>query len=92
MLSGGDQAAIEEAVKPAVFDYVTGLKLAEPLNIPQLYGIGYAANPAIAQTFIITDIQVSTIGASAMVRDIVECAWNQKISAPANVGVDITFL
>ena len=91
LLAGGDRDAVSAAVRPAVFDYVTNLGLAEPLNIPRLYGIAYAADPAIAQTFVVTDIQVSTIGASAMVRDIVECAWNEKISAPVNVGVDITF-
>ena len=91
LLEGGDAAAAEAAVKPAVFSYVNGLGLAEPLNIPRLYGVGYAADPALARTFIITDIQVSAIGAGAMARDIIECAWNQKITAPPEIGVDITF-
>ena len=31
----------------------------------QLYGVAYAANPAIANTFIVTDIQVAAMGSSS---------------------------
>ena len=91
VLSGGDRDAISEAVIPAVVGYTDRLGLAVPLNIPQLYGVAYAANPAIADTFIITDIQVAVPGASSIVRDTVPCDWNQKITAIEEGGVEIRF-
>ena len=65
--------------------------LAVPLNIPQLYGVAYAADPAIANTFIVTDIQVSALGASSVARDKIDCAWNEKITAIEDGGVEIRF-
>ena len=91
VLPGGDQTAIEDAVVPRLLSYIDGLGLATPLNIPQLYGVAYAANPAIAQTFVITDIQVAIPGAQSVIRDLVPCEWNQKVSVTADHGVTITF-
>ncbi len=91
VLDGGDPEAIRNAVVPAAVDYADRLGLAVPLNVPQLYGAAYAADPAIADTFIITDIQAAEIGAPAMERETVACAWNEKISVPLDRGVSITF-
>ena len=91
LLAGGDQEAIRNAVVPAVVEYIDRLGLAAPLNIPQLYGAAYAAAPSIADTFIITDIQAGEMGATAMERETVACAWNEKITALANGGVNIAF-
>ena len=91
LLSGGDQDAIRDAVVPAIVDYVDRLGLGNSLNVPQLYGVAYAADPNIANTFVVTDIQVSVPGTSGVVRDIVPCAWNQKITAVRNGGVSIRF-
>ena len=91
VLSGGDRDAISAAVIPAVTGYIDRLGLAVPLNIPQLYGVAYAADPSIADTFIVTDIQVAVPGAPSVVRDKVDCAWNQKITAIEEGGVEIRF-
>ena len=91
VLDGGDRDAVREAVIPAVTGYIDRLGLAVPLNIPQLYGVAYAANPDIADTFIILDIQVAAMGASSIVRDRVDCAWNQKITAVEDGGVEVRF-
>ena len=92
LLEGGDRDAIRAAVEPAVLEHVNGLKIAEPLNIPQLYGAAYAADPAIAGTFVITDIQVAVPwDPDHTVRDLVPCAWNEKISAANTGGVSIRF-
>ena len=91
LLAGGDQDAIRDAVVPAIVDYVDQLGLGNSLNVPQLYGVAYAANPAISNTFVVTDMQVSVPGTSGVVRDIVPCAWNQKITAVRNGGVSIRF-
>ena len=91
LLAGGDQEAIRNAVIPAVVDYVDRLGLGSSLNVPQLYGVAYAADPAIANTFVVTDIQVSVPGTSGVVREIVPCAWNEKITAVRNGGVNIRF-
>ena len=90
-LPGCDDAAVEAAVVPAILSYIDSLGIAAPLNVPQLYGVAYAANPAIAQTFVITDIQVTVWGASSVTRDIVPCAWNEKITALADGGVTVMF-
>ena len=91
VLAGGDREAIRSAVVPAVVEYIDRLGLAAPLNIPQLYGAAYAAAPSIADTFIITDIQAGEMGASAMERETVACAWNEKISVLENGGITVTF-
>ena len=89
VLDGGDRTRIENAVVPAVLNYIDNLGLAVPLNVPQLYGVAYTADPAIADTFIVTDIQVAVPGSSSVVRDEVPCDWNGKITAIADGGVNI---
>ena len=91
VLAGGDRDAISAAVIPAVVGYTDRLGLAVPLNIPQLYGAAYAADPSIADTFIITDIQVAVPGAASIARDTIPCDWNQKITAIEQGGVEIRF-
>ncbi len=91
VLPGGDREAIRNAVVPAVVEYIDRLGLAVPLNIPQLYGAAYAAAPAIADTFIITDIQAGLAGAASAERETVPCAWNEKLTALSDNGVNITF-
>ena len=80
VLAGGDQTKITNAIKPAILQYVNALRIGETLNVPQLYGIAYAADPAIANTFVITDIQAAVPGQSSVIRGVVPCAWNEKIS------------
>ncbi len=89
LLAGGNQAAVENAVRPAIRDYIRGLGIAEPLNVPQLYGIAYASDPEIADTYVITDIQAAPAGASSVVREIVAPAWNEKIFVPSGAGVTV---
>ena len=89
VLDGGNQEAISAAVPSAVFNTIDNLGLGEPLNVPQLYGIAYAADPSIANTFVVTDIQVSPVGASSVIRDVVPCDWNQKVSTLRNGGVSL---
>ena len=91
VLAGGDREAVRNAVVPAVVDYIDSLGLAVPLNVPQLYGAAYAADPSIADTFIITDIQAGVAGTSEMQRETIPCGWDEKITALASQGVSITF-
>ena len=91
VLAGGDREAIRNAVVPAVVDYIDSLGLAVPLNVPQLYGAAYAADPSIADTFIITDIQAGVAGTSEMQRETIPCGWDEKITALASQGVSIAF-
>ena len=80
VLAGGNRETIENAVKPAIIDFVNALRIGETLNVPQLYGIAYAADPSVANTFVITDIQAAVPGQSSVIRGVVPCAWNEKIS------------
>ena len=91
VLDGGSQEAISAAVPDAIVNYIDSLGLGGDLNVPQIYGVVYAADPSIANTFVITDIQVSPIGSSSVIRDMVPCAWNQKITAIRNGGVTIRY-
>jgi len=91
VLEGGDRNEIRNALKGPVADYINGLGLAAPLNIPQLYGAAYNAKPEIAKTFIITDIQVAVSGESSAARDLVPCVWNEKITTMQNGGVIFYF-
>ena len=91
VLDGGDQTAISSAVIPAVTQFIYQHGIAEPLNIPQLYGVAYAADPSIANTFSISDIQVAAMGAASIARDKIDCAWNEKITAIEDGGVEIRF-
>ena len=76
-LPGADEAAISEAVVTSIMGFVDGLEIGGTLNIPQLYGVANSADPAIANTYVVSDIQVSVPGVDHVVRDIVQCAWNQ---------------
>ena len=91
VLEGGNRDEIRNALKEPVADYINGLGLAAPLNIPQLYGAAYNAKPEIAKTFIITDIQAAVSGESSAARDLVPCAWNEKITTIQNGGVIFYF-
>ena len=91
-LPGADQAAISAAVKSGIQAFINGMRIGESLNVPQLYGVAYAADPALANTFVITDIQVTPQGASSVVRDLVEADWYQKISVPAGVGITVNWV
>ena len=92
VVEGGNQGTIRDAVLPAVSEYLDSLGLAAPLNVPQLYGIAYAADPSIAKTFVVTDIQVSLPGASGAIRDLVPCTWNEKITPMPGAGITIHFV
>ena len=91
VLEGGNRDEIRNARKGPVADYINGLGLAAPLNVPQLYGEAYNAKPEIAKTFIITDIQAAVSGESSAARDLVPCAWNEKITTIQNGGVIFYF-
>ena len=83
---------IQEKVVSAVNKYLDDLGLAAPLNVTQLYGAVYASDPEIAKTFVVSDIQVNMPGASGVVRDLVPCAWNEKLTAMPGVGVSVRFI
>ena len=89
VLPGGSQAAIEAAVVPAVRGFLEKLGIGEALNIPQLYGVIYGADPALASTFVVTDIQVAEPGGSSVVRSVIQAAWDEIIVAPETGGVSI---
>jgi hypothetical protein len=92
VVEGGNQETIQNAVLPAVTEYLDSLGLTVPLNVPQLYGVAYAADPAIAKTFVITDVQATLPGTTGVIRDLVPCAWNEKISAAPGTGITIHFV
>ena len=91
VLNSGSQTTISDTVIPAVTNHINNLGIAETLNIPQLYGVAYTADPSIADSFIVTDVQVSVPGAPSVKRDKVDCAWNERIYADPNGGVEIIF-
>ena len=89
VLPGGDQAAIEAAVLSAVHGFIDKFKIGEALIIPQLYGAIYGADPALASTFVVTDIQVAEPGGSSVVRSRIQANWDEIIVAPNTGGVSI---
>ena len=89
VLPGGSQAAIEAAVLSAVHGFIDKFKIGEALIIPQLYGVIYGADPALASTFVVTDIQVAEPGGSSVVRSRIEADWDEIIVAPNTGGVSI---
>lgn len=90
VLDGGSQEIIQDAVTSAVTDYFNNIGLAVPLNVPQLYGIAYAAGNG--QQFVVSDVQVSVPGASGVIRDLVPCAWNERIALAPGSGFSIHFV
>ena len=89
VLPGGDRDAIEAAVVPAIQGFLEKLTIGEALNIPQLYGVIYGADPALTGTFVVTDIQVAEPGGSSVVRSVIQAAWNEIIVAPETGGISI---
>ena len=90
-INGGDQTAIQEAIVPALVSFINTRGINGTLNVPQLYGVAYASDPAIADTFLIRDIQVSVPGASSITRDVVTTEWNEECIA-LNSGGTIQIL
>ena len=83
-LSGCDESAVQTAITTVVKSHITNLRIAEPLIIPQLYGISYNADPAIAQTFSITSIEAALVAdPNTRFRDTIPAAWNEKVTSPS---------
>ena len=89
VLPGGSQAAIEAAVVPAIREYLAKLRIGEPFNVPQLYGVIYGADPSLQSSFVVTDIQVAEPGSQSITRAVLQTNWNEIIVAPDTGGVDI---
>ena len=89
VLPGGSQAAIEAAVVPAIRGFVGKLGIGEALIIPRLYGVIYGADPALAGTFVVTDLQVAEPGGSSVIRSMIQAGWDEIIVAPNTGGVSI---
>ena len=89
LLPGGSREQIEEAVVPAMTGFINSVGIDGMLNIPQLYGVGYAAMPDDADTFVIRDIQVLVRGTSSIVRDMIAPEWNEAVTADGLGGVNI---
>ena len=87
VLEGGDRETIRNALTGPLAEAINSLGLAVPLNVPQLYGTAYSARPEIAKTFVVSDIQIAVTGSSSTIRDIVPCAWNEKITTVQNGGI-----
>ena len=66
LLNGGDQQTIRNALTGPMAEYINSLGLSTPLNVPQLYGVAYNADPEIAKTFVVTDIQMGVSGSSGI--------------------------
>ncbi|QTE74043.1 hypothetical protein JS518_14290 [Clostridiales bacterium FE2010] len=92
VLDGGEQNAIQDRVVTAVTDYFNDINLATSLNVPLLYGIVYGAVVDLGQTFVVTDVQVSVPGVSGVIRDLVPCAWNERIALAPSNGLTIHFV
>ncbi len=90
VLDGGSQEIIQDAVTSAVTEYFNNIGLAVPLNVPQLYGVVYAAGNG--QQFVVSDVQVSVPGASGVIRDLVPCAWNERIALAPSSGFSVHFV
>ena len=80
-LAGADEQAIENAIVKAVTDYLWKLPVGGTLYVPQLYGVMYTADPSLANTFAIRDIQACFAGDAAITRDVLRCDWNQMFYA-----------
>ncbi len=66
------------AMTEALMNYINySMDIGESLNVPQLYGRLYAAAGGLANTFAITDLDV-TVGGTTY-RDRVDVAWNGKL-------------
>lgn len=82
-LEGFSLDSISAPVKTAIQNHIGALSIGEALNIPQLYGLIYNAVPEQAASFVVQDIQITTPGGTAPVREVVSPAWNQRISVTA---------
>ena len=91
-LAGIDEDAVRAAIVSAVTAYVNGLDIAEPLIVPRLYAVAYNADPALSQTFAVSDAYALKAGESSYTRDEITAAWNQKISTLNQGGVTINFV
>ena len=75
----GFDSETEERIGRAVEDYLDSLKIGQPLVVPQLYGIAYAAAGNQASTFAISDIGADCPLVPAITREMIPAAWNTRL-------------
>ena len=90
-LAGCDEERIKATCMPPLYDFIDALDIAEPLVIGQLYGIIYNADPTIAQTFAVSDLQGARMGDASYVRTTLPVDWNQKLVSVTN-GITFEFV
>ena len=75
----GFDSETEERIGRAVEDYLDSLKIGQPLVVPQLYGIAYAAAGNQASTFAISDIGADCPLVPAITREMIPAGWNTRL-------------
>lgn len=76
-LDGADEEKIQAAIIPAVLKYINALPTGGKINLPQLYGVAYASDPSIANTYLITQIGGTFGGTDTWHYNIVmQCPWD----------------
>ena len=88
----GYDSATTDAIRQAVADFLNGFRIGQPLVVPQLYGISYAAAGAEAATFAITDIRAASPLITGTTREMVPASWNTKLytANPERIIVTVT--
>lgn len=89
--AGADEDLIEKSVAPRVVEYINALPCGVSLPLSRLIGVAYAANPEIADTYVITSVMASVDG-SGWIRDVVNCPWNKYLFAGSMTGWMIQFV
>ena len=58
---------------------ITGVRIGQPLMVPSVYGVCYAAAGEKASTFAITDLAATASAAGGTTRIQVPAVWNTKL-------------
>lgn len=75
----GFDDSLYDAMKQAIVSYLNGFDIGQPLMVPSVYGVCYAAAGNLASTFAITDLAATATAAGGTTRIKVPADWKTKL-------------
>ena len=72
----GFDDSLPDTIKQAIISYISGFEIGQPLVVPSVYGVCYAAAGDKASTFAISDLTATSPAAGGTTRIRIPADWN----------------
>ncbi len=81
----GFDNSLVDTIKQAIVDYISPFRIGQPLMVPSVYGVCYAAAGEKATTFAVTDLAATATAAGGTTRIQVPADWKTKLDTDAEM-------